>query len=702
MKQCITMFVLLAGAIGLQAQSPWTTTTFVAVPLTATNQTSAAVVLQRSAATRDSYSAGKLTVTGVGLTTATFSVLGSADNGATYNVLATEPCSTPGTFATSQTVTASPSCYEVNTSSLFAVKFATSGTFTATSISIVLTVNPNAQITRNGGGGGGGSGVESINGDTGAFTFGAGSSCTGTSCTFPGTGGGAVSSVSNSDGSLTVTPTTGAVGASINTAHANTYTATQTFPAASIPNATLTNSSATVNGVNCALGGTCNTPLICGGGASNCVLQQINPAPCAATTSLASSITATQTTIPLVSTACLIAPLIIANSAVSAFDFSACTGISGNTLTGCTRGLYTATPGTGVPVPASGSFSAQVTNAYAFSSTVVPYFYTLQNGAVGYGGSVNAMTPNQVNYGGLALFQDGISVTGNALFVNGLTVGSLPGVPTPSANFNSENFVEVARYLNGSGVPANDEWTGTVVLGTGENPTSTWTFAHSGTSGAIAVSVPALQDTSQTGSTQCAQFTATGLLQGTGTPTCGGVPLTYTYIKAATSSAGAAFTSGFTVYDNNAPQPGSVNTGASALGYLLFNASPTASQFAETTLTMPPFWTSTSLYLNLFSTSTTGNAVMDVQVVCVPTGTALTTTYSPTFSTAVTSTTAVSSTASGAVQSAIISNIAAPGSNGCPASPTVPTELTIRVFADSTDTVPVSLLGATLVIGRSQ
>jgi hypothetical protein len=260
MKQCITMFVLLAGAIGLQAQSPWTTTTFVAVPLTATNQTSAAVVLQRSAATRDSYSAGKLTVTGVGLTTATFSVLGSADNGATYNVLATEPCSTPGTFATSQTVTTSPSCYEVNISSLYAVKFATSGTFTATSISIVLTVNPNAQITRNGGGGGGGSGVESINGVTGAFTFGAGSSCTGTSCTFPGAGGGTVSSVSNSDGSLTVTPTTGAVVGSINTAHGNTYTVAQNFPNASIPNATLENSATTVNGTNCALGAGCTVP----------------------------------------------------------------------------------------------------------------------------------------------------------------------------------------------------------------------------------------------------------------------------------------------------------------------------------------------------------------------------------------------------------------------------------------------------------
>ena len=43
--------------------------------------------------------------------------------------------------------------------------------------------------------------------------------------------GGAVSSVSNSDSTLTVTPTTGAVVASLNLAHANTFTANQTAPA---------------------------------------------------------------------------------------------------------------------------------------------------------------------------------------------------------------------------------------------------------------------------------------------------------------------------------------------------------------------------------------------------------------------------------------------------------------------------------------
>lgn len=44
---------------------------------------------------------------------------------------------------------------------------------------------------------------------------------------WPGSGGGAVSSVSNSDGSLTISPTTGGVVGSLNTAHPNTFTAQQ-------------------------------------------------------------------------------------------------------------------------------------------------------------------------------------------------------------------------------------------------------------------------------------------------------------------------------------------------------------------------------------------------------------------------------------------------------------------------------------------
>lgn len=52
--------------------------------------------------------------------------------------------------------------------------------------------------------------------------------------------GGAVASVSNSDGTLTISPTTGAIVVSINLAHANTWTAVQTFSATNIATDTTT------------------------------------------------------------------------------------------------------------------------------------------------------------------------------------------------------------------------------------------------------------------------------------------------------------------------------------------------------------------------------------------------------------------------------------------------------------------------------
>lgn len=64
-----------------------------------------------------------------------------------------------------------------------------------------------------------------------------------------------VTSVSNSDGTLTISPTTGAVIASLALGHANTWTATQTFPNASITNAELANSCMTVGGTLICLGG---------------------------------------------------------------------------------------------------------------------------------------------------------------------------------------------------------------------------------------------------------------------------------------------------------------------------------------------------------------------------------------------------------------------------------------------------------------
>jgi hypothetical protein len=126
--------------------------------MTATSQTSTPFALNMY-----SYSVGVVSLTGSSLTTATFAVYGSADGGVTYNALAIETCATPGTFATTETATAN-GCYQVNLAGLDHIEYVTSGTFTATSITLTLTASPNAQIGRSSGGDSGGDTINSPNG----------------------------------------------------------------------------------------------------------------------------------------------------------------------------------------------------------------------------------------------------------------------------------------------------------------------------------------------------------------------------------------------------------------------------------------------------------------------------------------------------------------------------------------------------------
>lgn len=63
------------------------------------------------------------------------------------------------------------------------------------------------------------------------------------------------------------------------------------------------------------------------------------------------------------------------------------------------------------------------------------------------------------------------------------------GTATSGTNYNSGMSKWNASYWNGS-APAADSWTLNNVLGTGTNPTSTLTFAHSGSSGAAALALP--------------------------------------------------------------------------------------------------------------------------------------------------------------------------------------------------------------------
>jgi hypothetical protein len=195
--------------------------------------------------------------------------------------------------------------------------------------------------------------------------------------------------------------------------------------------------------------------------------------------------------------------------------------------------------------------------------------------------------------------------------------------------------------------------------------------------------------------TSCGLGSTCTIATGSSTP-----PLAYHYYPAAVSDGGAAYAGGFTRYGSNEPPAGSVGSATSALGYLLLQATPSQPQYAELTTTTTPYWTSTGMYLNFYSSATSGNAVLDIQTACVSPGQVV---GAPTFSTAVVTSTAVSSTANGLVRTVLISGIATPGVNGCPAlGMTTPTMVTVRVYADATSAVPVFFTGATLVTGRSQ
>jgi hypothetical protein len=178
-------------------------------------------------------------------------------------------------------------------------------------------------------------------------------------------------------------------------------------------------------------------------------------------------------------------------------------------------------------------------------------------------------------------------------------------------------------------------------------------------------------------------------------------PVDIKYYPAAVCDGGTAYASGVTRYDNQQPQAGCVLPGSSTLGYLAFNAAPALPQYAEATVSTPSYWTGTSLYINFYAMATSGNVTWEVQTACVNANSVV---GAPSFGTAVPVTTLVSSTSNGNVQTAILSNIATPGANGCPSTPTTPGLLTYRIYRAASDTASgnANLLGITLATGRSQ
>lgn len=156
----LLLFGVSASPLHPQA-SPYSNSVFPSQIFTATGQTGATIQLNGlitpSSTVGSSFASGTITLTGTSLTTVTFSLLGSADNGVTFFPLPLTPVATPGTTAVTAITATASGLYQVSLAGLTHVRFATSGTFTATNVSLILTASPNALTSRTGGGTGSGS-----------------------------------------------------------------------------------------------------------------------------------------------------------------------------------------------------------------------------------------------------------------------------------------------------------------------------------------------------------------------------------------------------------------------------------------------------------------------------------------------------------------------------------------------------------------
>lgn len=126
---------------------------------TGTNQTGVAIstngLVTGNSTVGSSYSVGTITLTGTGLTTASFQVLGSFDNGGTYYPLLLSPVASPASTSTTITAT-SNGVYAFGIAGVSYLQIKTTGTFTAASITMTITLSPNGLLGRNGSGGSGG------------------------------------------------------------------------------------------------------------------------------------------------------------------------------------------------------------------------------------------------------------------------------------------------------------------------------------------------------------------------------------------------------------------------------------------------------------------------------------------------------------------------------------------------------------------
>lgn len=156
-KYCILLLlVALGGSLFAAPVTQYTNTIFPVQTFTATSQTGSTIQLGQSpSGNGGAFAVATISVNGTALTTVTFSVYGSSDGGVTFYALPINAIATPGTIATTATATTA-GLYQVNLAGITQVQIRTSGTFTATNATFVLTASPNGVIARLGSGSGGG------------------------------------------------------------------------------------------------------------------------------------------------------------------------------------------------------------------------------------------------------------------------------------------------------------------------------------------------------------------------------------------------------------------------------------------------------------------------------------------------------------------------------------------------------------------
>lgn len=141
----ISLALLFLPLAALGQASPYSNVVFPAQTFISSAQTGSTILLNGlivPSTVGSSFNVGTITLTGNALTTVSFSVYGSADNGVSFYPLIINPGTSTAVTATSNGL------YQINLIGITELKFVTLGTFTATNISLTLTATPNGAISQ--------------------------------------------------------------------------------------------------------------------------------------------------------------------------------------------------------------------------------------------------------------------------------------------------------------------------------------------------------------------------------------------------------------------------------------------------------------------------------------------------------------------------------------------------------------------------